>query len=221
MIQSKKFDEAYERFSQIGIIPVVVLNSADDAVPLAKCLVEGGLPAAEVTFRTDAAEESIRRMAEAYPDLLVGAGTVLTKDQVDRAVNAGAKFIVSCGFDPEIVQYCIEKDIPVCPGTASPSEMMGAMRLGLDHVKFFPAELNGGLKMIKAITAALVNLKIMPTGGINADNVREYLSNEKIFCAGGSWMVKKDLMQAGEWDTILGLVKEASAIVRKVRTAAE
>ncbi len=217
MIQSKKFDEAYERFSQIGIIPVVVLNSADDAVPLAKCLVEGGLPAAEVTFRTDAAEESIRRMAEAYPDLLVGAGTVLTKDQADRAVNAGAKFIVSCGFDPEIVQYCIEKDIPVCPGTATPSEMMGAMKLGLDHVKFFPAELNGGLKMIKAITAALVNLKIMPTGGINADNVREYLSNEKIFCAGGSWMVKGDLIKAHDWDTITAKVREAAAIVKEVR----
>ncbi len=202
MIQSKKFDEAYERFSQIGIIPVVVLNSADDAVPLAKCLVEGGLPAAEVTFRTD---------------LLVGAGTVLTKDQVDRAVNAGAKFIVSCGFDPEIVQYCIEKDIPVCPGTATPSEMMGAMKLGLDHVKFFPAELNGGLKMIKAITAALVNLKIMPTGGINADNVREYLSNEKIFCAGGSWMVKGDLIKAHDWDTITAKVREAAAIVKEVR----
>lgn len=217
MIKSAKFDEAFKRFSEIGIIPVVVLNSADDAEPLAKCLMEGGLPAAEVTFRTDAAEESIRRMSKAYPDMLVGAGTVLTKDQVDRAVNAGAKFIVSCGYDPEIVQYCIDKDIPVCPGTATPSEMMGCIRQGLDHVKFFPAELSGGLPMIKAITSALVNLKVMPTGGINAGNVREYLANDKIFCAGGSWMVKGDLIKAHDWDTITAKVKEAAAIVKEVR----
>ena len=180
MANSAKAEAVFKKFEEIGIIPVVVLNDVKDAEPLGKCLVEGGLPAAEVTFRTDAAEESIRIMAEKYPDLLVGAGTVLTIDQVDRAAAAGAKFIVSPGFDPAIVKYCLEKDIPVCPGTQSPSEMIAAMNLGLDHVKFFPAELSGGLKMIKAITAALTSLKVMPTGGISASNVTEYLLRRRL-----------------------------------------
>ncbi len=216
MANSKRAQETFDRFHEIGIIPVVVLNDAKDAIPLGDALMKGGLPAAEVTFRTAAAEESIRQMAKTYPDLLVGAGTVLTRDQADRAIDAGAKFIVSCGYDPDIVQYCLDKDIPVCPGTATPSEMMGCMRQGLDHVKFFPAEPSGGLTMIKAITAALVNLKIMPTGGINASNVVDYLKNEKIFCAGGSWMVKKNLIEAGEFDQIEAKVKEAAQIVRDV-----
>jgi len=216
MANSKRAQETFDRFHEIGIIPVVVLNDAKDAIPLGDALMKGGLPAAEVTFRTAAAEESIRQMAKTYPDLLVGAGTVLTRDQADRAIDAGAKFIVSCGYDPDIVQYCLDKDIPVCPGTATPSEMMGCMRQSLDHVKFFPAEPSGGLTMIKAITAALVNLKIMPTGGINATNVVDYLKNEKIFCAGGSWMVKKNLIEAGEFDQIEAKVREAAQIVRDV-----
>lgn len=216
MANSKRAQETFDRFHEIGIIPVVVLNDAKDAIPLGDALMKGGLPAAEVTFRTAAAEESIRQMAKTYPDLLVGAGTVLTRDQADRAIDAGAKFIVSCGYDPDIVQYCLDKDIPVCPGTATPSEMMGCMRQGLDHVKFFPAEPSGGLTMIKAITAALVNLKIMPTGGINATNVVDYLKNEKIFCAGGSWMVKKNLIEAREFDQIEAKVREAAQIVRDV-----
>lgn len=216
MANSKRAQETFDRFHEIGIIPVVVLNDAKDAIPLGDALMKGGLPAAEVTFRTAAAEESIRQMAKTYPDLLVGAGTVLTRDQADRAIDAGAKFIVSCGYDPDIVQYCLDKDIPVCPGTATPSEMMGCMRQSLDHVKFFPAEPSGGLTMIKAITAALVNLKIMPTGGINATNVVDYLKNEKIFCAGGSWMVKKNLIEAGEFDQIEAKVKEAARIVKDV-----
>ncbi len=217
MANSARTEAVLKRFEEIGIIPVVVLNDAKDAEPLGRALVEGGLPAAEVTFRTDAAEESIRIMAEKFPDMLVGAGTVLTKDQVDRAVNAGAKFIVSPGFDPEIVKYCLEKDIPVCPGTQSPSEMLAAMNLGLDHVKFFPAELSGGLKMIKAVTAALTTLKVMPTGGISEKNVTEYLECDKIFCAGGSWMVKGDMIKAGKFDEIKEMVAEAAQIVKKVR----
>lgn len=212
-----KVQAVMAKFSEVGIIPVVVLNDAKDAEPLGKALMNGGLPAAEVTFRTDAAEESIRIMAEKFPDMLVGAGTVLTIDQVNRAVNAGAKFIVSPGFDPEIVKYCVDNDIPVCPGTATPSEMIAAMNLGLDHVKFFPAELNGGLKKIKAITAALTSLKVMPTGGISADNVVDYLKDPHIFCAGGSWMVKGDMIKAGEWDAIEAKVKEAADIVKAVR----
>ncbi|MBQ2083147.1 MAG: bifunctional 4-hydroxy-2-oxoglutarate aldolase/2-dehydro-3-deoxy-phosphogluconate aldolase, partial [Lachnospiraceae bacterium] len=167
---SVKTDKVFEQFTKVGIIPVVVLNDAKDALPLGKALVEGGLPAAEVTFRTDAAEESIRIMAQNYPDLLVGAGTVLTVDQAKRAVAAGAKFVVAPGFDEEVVQYCLDNDIPVCPGTQTASEMMKALKMGLTKVKFFPAENAGGLKMIKAIGAALTALKFMPTGGINASN---------------------------------------------------
>lgn len=217
MANSKKTEEVFKRFSEIGIIPVVVLEDAADAEPLGRALVNGGLPAAEVTFRTAAAEESIRIMAEKFPDMVVGAGTVLTKENVDKAVNAGARFIVSPGLDPEIVEYCLEKDIPVCPGTQSPSEMIKCIDMGLDHVKFFPAEPSGGLKMIKSITAALTTLKVMPTGGINADNVREYLQDEKIFCAGGSWMVKGNLIKAGEFDVIEQKCREAAEIVKSVR----
>lgn len=218
-MNKEKMEKVMKNFSEVGIIPVVVLNDAKDAEPLGKALMEGGLPAAEVTFRTDAAEESIRILSEKYPDMLVGAGTVLTKDQVDRAVNAGAKFVVSPGFDPEIVKYCLDKDIPVCPGTATASEVLAAANLGLTHVKFFPAENAGGLKMIKAIGAALQSIKFMPTGGINASNVRDYLASEKIFCCGGSWMVKGDLIKAGKFDEIKALVAEAADIVKEVRNS--
>ncbi|MBR4587412.1 MAG: bifunctional 4-hydroxy-2-oxoglutarate aldolase/2-dehydro-3-deoxy-phosphogluconate aldolase [Lachnospiraceae bacterium] len=214
---SVKTDKVFEQFTKVGIIPVVVLNDAKDALPLGKALVEGGLPAAEVTFRTDAAEESIRIMSQNYPDLLVGAGTVLTVDQAKRAVAAGAKFVVAPGFDEEVVQYCLDNDIPVCPGTQTASEMMKALKMGLTKVKFFPAENAGGLKMIKAIGAALTALKFMPTGGINASNVREYLASDKIFCCGGSWMVKGDLIKAGEFEKITALVKEAADIVKECR----
>jgi 2-dehydro-3-deoxyphosphogluconate aldolase/(4S)-4-hydroxy-2-oxoglutarate aldolase len=214
---SAKADAVFQKFEEVGIIPVVVLNDAKDAEPLGKALMQGGLPAAEVTFRTAAAEESIRIMAEKFPDMLVGAGTVLTIDQVDRAVAAGAQFIVAPGLDEEIVKYCLEKDIPVCPGTQTASEMMKAIRLGLTHVKFFPAENAGGLAMIKAIGAALTALRFMPTGGINATNVVEYLKNDKIFCCGGSWMVKGDMIKAGQFDEIEKKVAEAAAIVKANR----
>lgn len=211
-MNSKKTEEVYKRFSEIRIIPVVVINDTKDALPLGKALMEGGLPAAEVTFRTEAAEESIRIMAENYPDMLVGAGTVITKDQVDRAVNAGAKFIVSPGFDPEIVQYCIDKDIPVCPGIQTPSELIQAVKMGLDHVKFFPAENAGGLDMINAVGAAFPGVKFMPTGGINTKNVVDYLKSDRIFCCGGSWMVKGDMIKNGDFGKIKTLVSEAAAI---------
>ena len=206
-----------EDIARYGVVPVVVLNDPAEALPVADALLKGGLPVAEVTFRTAAAKEAIRIMAAERPAMLVGAGTVLTIDQVDRAVAAGAKFIVAPGFDPELVKYCLEKDIPVCPGTATASEITGCVKLGLDHVKFFPAELNGGLKKIKAIGAALVNVKFMPTGGVNATNVVDYLKDDKIFCAGGSWMVKGDLIKAGKFDEIEAKVAEAAEIVKKVR----
>ena len=207
----------FEQFSKIGIIPVVVLDDPKDAASLAKTLCENGLPCAEVTFRTAAAEESIRIMSREFPDMLVGAGTVLTTEQVDRAVNAGAKFIVSPGLNPKVVQYCIDKCIPVTPGTQTPSEMEQALELGLKVVKFFPAEPAGGLNMIKAVAAPYTELKFMPTGGINAKNVRDYLAYSKIIACGGSWMVKKDLIAAGKWDELAALVKEAAEIVKEVR----
>ncbi len=216
-MNSEKTEKLLKKLEETGIIPVVVLNSADKAEALGKALMEGGLPAAEVTFRTDAAEESIRIMSEKFPDMLVGAGTVLTTDQVDRAVAAGAKFIVAPGFDKKIVKYCLKKDIPVCPGVQTPSEVTAAVKLGLDHVKFFPAENAGGLKMINAVGAAFPNLKFMPTGGINADNVSEYLKSPKIFCCGGSWMVKKDMIEAGEFEKITKKAKEAAEIVKSCR----
>ncbi len=212
-----KMKELAEKFQKFGVVPVVVLEDTKDAAPLAKALVEGGLPCAEVTFRTEAAEASIRLMAEQYPEMLIGAGTVLTKEQVDAAVKAGAKFIVSPGFDPEIVDYCLEKEIPVLPGCISPSEVAQAVKRGLNIVKFFPAEAAGGLAMIKAMAAPYTSLKFMPTGGINAKNLEEYLSCDKILCCGGSWMVKGDLVKAGEFDKIREMTKEARQLVDAIR----
>ena len=202
-------NEVLEKIQKIGIVPVVVLNDAKDAAPLAKALCDGGLPCAEVTFRTDAAEESIRIMAEQFPNMLVGAGTVLTTDQVDRAVAAGAKFIVSPGLNPKIVRYCVEKNIPITPGTTNPSDIEQAIECGLEVVKFFPAEPAGGINMIKAMAAPYTNMKFMPTGGINASNLKSYLDFPKIIACGGSWMVKGDLVAAGKFDEIEKLTREA------------
>lgn len=210
-------NELEEKFYETRVVPVVVLEDAEDAVPLAQALVEGGLLSAEVTFRTAAAEESIRRMTEAFPQMLVGAGTVLTKEQVDAAAAAGAKFIVSPGFDPEIVDYCLEKKIPVLPGCISPSEVAQAVKRGLTIVKFFPAEQAGGIAMIKAMAAPYVGLKFMPTGGINAGNLTEYLSCDKILCCGGSWMVKGDLVKAENFGKIRGLSAETRKLVDTIR----
>ncbi len=210
-------NEILEQIHELGIVPVVVLNDAKDAAPLAKALCDGGLPCAEVTFRTAAAEASIRIMTEQFPEMLVGAGTVLTKDQVDRAVSAGAKFIVSPGLNPEIVKYCVDKGILITPGCANPSDVEQALAYGLDVVKFFPAEPAGGLKMIKAMAAPYVGVKFMPTGGINQNNVREYLAYDRILACGGSWMVKGELIDAGEFDKIEELTREAVELVKESR----
>ena len=206
-----------QQFYDYGVVPVVVLENAKDALPLAKALTEGGLPCAEVTFRTDAAEESIRLICREYPDMLVGAGTVLTTGQVDRAVAAGAKFIVSPGFDPEVVDYCLEKDIPVFPGCVTPSEVAQAAKRGMKVVKFFPAEQAGGIAMIKAMAAPYTTMRFMPTGGISAKNLKDYLSFGKIRCCGGSWMVKGDLVKNGEFDKIRELTKEAVELASSIR----
>lgn len=206
-----------EQFYDYAVVPVVVLDDAEDAAPLAEALVKGGLPCAEVTFRTEAAEESIRIMSEKYPEMLVGAGTVLTVEQVDRAVKAGAKFIVSPGFDPEIVDYCMEKNIPVFPGCVTPSEVAAAVKRGLKVVKFFPAEQSGGLAMIKAMAAPYTTVKFMPTGGISAKNLKEYLGFSKILCCGGSWMVKGDMIKNKEFDKITEMTREATELAAAAR----
>lgn len=198
-----------EQISKIGIVPVVKIDNAADALPLAKALCAGGLPCAEVTFRTSAAAEAIKIMTDNFPNMCVGAGTVLNADQVDAAVAAGAKFIVSPGLNPRTVKYCVEKNIPITPGTSSPSDIEQAIELGLDVVKFFPAEQSGGLAKIKAMAAPYVNMKFMPTGGVNAKNLTSYLDFPKIIACGGSWMVNKDMIAAKDWDGITALTKEA------------
>ena len=198
-----------EKVYQIGIIPVIAFNSVDEALPLCKALSDGGLPAAEVTFRTACAEDCIRLIHKEMPDMLLGAGTVLTKDQVDRAMDAGASFIVSPGFDPNVCAYVYEKGGLMMPGTCSAGEMQQAMNLGCEAIKFFPAEANGGVNMLKNIGGALKTAKWMCTGGINAKNVNEYLGYDQIFAVGGTWMCKSDVIKAQQWDKISAMCKEA------------
>lgn len=204
-------NEILKEISRIGIVPVVKIDNAKDAVPLADALIKGGLPCAEVTFRTAAAEEAIALMTKEFPEMLVGAGTVLTTEQVDKAVNAGAKFIVTPGFNETVVKYCVERNIPITPGCPSTSDIEAALALGLDVVKFFPAENLGGINMIKALAAPYVGVKFMPTGGINAKNINSYLDCDKILACGGSWMVKDTLINEGRFDEIEALTKEAVA----------
>ena len=198
-----------QELSKIGIVPVIKIDNAADAVPLAGALIAGGLPCAEVTFRTAAAADAIAAMSAAYPDLLVGAGTVLTTEQVDKAVAAGAKFIVSPGLNPEVVKYCVEREIPIVPGINNPTGIEQALSLGLTTVKFFPAEPSGGVKMIKAMAAPYGNVTFMPTGGVGVDNLKDYLAFPKIIACGGSWMVPADKIAAGDFDGIKALVREA------------
>ena len=192
-----------------GIVPVIKIDDAANAVPLAEALRRGGLNCAEVTFRTAAAEESIRRIKTSCPDLLLGAGTVLSMEQVDKAVSAGAEFIVTPGYNPNVVNYCVERQIPVIPGCMDTNAIEMALEAGLDTVKFFPAEAAGGLNMLKALSGPYVNLKFMPTGGISQLNLREYLAFRKVVACGGSWMVKGDLIKKGRYDEIERLSREA------------
>ena len=198
-----------KELSLIGVVPVIKIDRVEDALPLAKALIDGGLPCAEITFRTAAAKDAIAAISKAYPEMLVGAGTVLTKEQVDDAIEAGSKFIVSPGFNPEIVKYCLEKGCPMIPGISNPSGVEQALSLGLDTVKFFPAEQAGGIAMIKAMSAPYSSVKFMPTGGIGPANLNDYLSFNKIIACGGSWMVKADMINAGDFDGIRALVRGA------------
>lgn len=197
------------KLGQIGIVPVIALDDAKDALPLGRALMAGGIACAEVTFRTAAAEEVIRTLTKELPEMLTGAGTVLTTEQVDRAVAAGAKFIVSPGLNPKVVEYCVNKGIPVTPGCSNPSDIEIALEYGLEVVKFFPAEAAGGIAMIKAMSAPYAGVKFMPTGGINAGNINNYLSFNKVLACGGSWMVDKKLVAAGNFDEITRLSREA------------
>ena len=202
-----------QKFASLGIVPVIKLNDPADAVPLCRALARGGLPVAEITFRTAAAEESIRRVAAELPEVLVGAGTVLTVEQADKAMAAGAKFIVTPGFNPEVVGHCVEKGYPIFPGCPTTSDIEQAIRFGLKVVKFFPAEAMGGLNTIKAVSAPYGDMLFMPTGGVNEDNLNTYLSFPKIVACGGSWMAKSDLIEAGEFDRIEEITRSA---VRKM-----
>lgn len=207
-------EQVIDRIKKFRVIPVVVLEDCESAGPLAKALTEGELPCAEVTFRTPAAAGAIRIMKEEYPDMLVGAGTVLTREQADEAIAAGAEFIVSPGLNPRIVTYCIEKGIPVIPGCANPSDIELALELGLTTVKFFPAEALGGIGMIKAMSAPYTMVQFMPTGGINEKNVRDYLACQNVIACGGSWMVKEGLVKEGKFEEITRLVKETVQLVK-------
>lgn len=206
-----------EQIKQYGIVPVIALEDVRDAKPLAETLCEGGLPIAEVTFRTEAAAEVIHIMSTEFSQMLVGAGTVLHAGQVDTAIQSGAKFLVSPGMNPKTVKHSLDKNTLMIPGCLTPSDIEQAIELGLKAVKFFPAEQGGGLPMIKAMSAPYKDMQFMPSGGINPQNIKEYLSYSKIFACGGSWMVKDELIKAKDYKTILKLTKEAVEMVKNIR----
>ena len=202
-------NETLKKIESIGIVPVIKIQNTDNAVPLARALCAGGIPAAEITFRAAGADIAIKAIRESIPDMVVGAGTVLTIEQADRAIASGAHFIVTPGFNPNVVAHCIKKGVTIVPGCNNPSDMERAIEAGLDVVKFFPAEQSGGVAFLKAVSAPYSSLKFMPTGGVNAKNLNDYLSFNKIAACGGSWMVKSDLIDAGEFDKITALCREA------------
>ena len=206
-----------EAMRRTAVIPVVVLDDAKDAVPTAKALLAGGVDVMEITFRTAAAADSIKAVAENCPEMLVGAGTVVTLDQCKQALECGAKFIVSPGFDPEVVNWCAERNIPITPGCVTPTEIMAAMKLGLNVVKFFPAGVYGGLKAMKALSAPFGGVKFIPTGGVDAKNLKEYLEAPFVHAVGGSWLCPKNEIAAGNFDAVRALCREASEIVKEVR----
>ena len=206
------------RLRQLGIIPVVSLDRVESAVPLAEALLAGGLPCAEITFRTMAAEPAIRAISQSFPEILVGAGTVLSEEQVERAIAAGAKFIVAPGFSRDVVNLCRQRNLPVFPGVCTPTDVMMALEVELTILKFFPADAFGGLKTLKALSAPFPNVEFIPTGGVSAANLEEYLSFGKVLACGGSWMVKSELIAAGNFAEIKRLTEEAVAIRRKARS---
>ena len=212
-------NELSKRISEVGVVPVIKLNHPErDAAPLARALTAGGVPVAEVTFRAAGAAAAIRLMAQECPDMLVGAGTVLTTAQVDEALAAGAKFIVTPGLDPDIVKYCQSKNVPIFPGCTTPTDYHTAYKLGLEVLKFFPAEQSGGLAKIKAMSAPFPMFKVMPTGGISLKNLADYIKSPVICACGGSYMVTADLIDNNKWDEITELCKKSVEIVKEARS---
>lgn len=210
-------EKLIEQMREVGVVPVVKIDDAADAVNLATALRNGGLNSAEITFRTDAAEEAIRLIAEKYPDMLIAAGTVLTPTQADKAMAAGAKVIVSPGLNPTVVKHCVDKGYPVIPGVCTPGEVELGMSYGLKYLKFFPAEAAGGVKMIKAMAAPYTNIRFMPTGGINTSNLADYLNCKAVFCCGGSWMVPSDKIADKKFDEIEKMTAEAVELLKEIR----
>ncbi|MGI2801057.1 bifunctional 4-hydroxy-2-oxoglutarate aldolase/2-dehydro-3-deoxy-phosphogluconate aldolase [Photobacterium damselae] len=202
-----------EQLQALKVIPVIVIDNAQDIIPLGKVLAENGLPAAEITFRSEAAVEAIRLLREAQPDMLIGAGTVLNKQQAMAAKEAGATFIVSPGFNPNTVKACQEIGIDIVPGINNPSTIEAALEMGLTTLKFFPAEASGGVNMVKALLAPYTNVRLMPTGGINPANIKDYLAVPRVLACGGSWMVDKKLIKAAQWDELAKLTRKAVALV--------
>ncbi len=211
--------EMNERISRIGVVPVIKLNHPErDAAELGKALCAGGVPVAEVTFRAAGAEIAIKLMKEANPDMIVGAGTVTNTEQIDKVIEAGGEFIVSPGFDPELVAYAQKKNIPIFPGCTTASEYHQALKFGLELIKFFPAEQSGGLAKIKALSAPFPMFKVMPTGGISLKNLKDYLSCPVIAACGGSYMVTADLIDNNKWDEITELCRKSREIVEEARS---
>ena len=213
-------EDILRKIGDLGVVPVIAIEDAADAPKLGQALLDGGLPCAEITFRTAAAPEAIALMTAACPDVLVGAGTVMTVAQAQRAAEAGAKFVVTPGFDGDVVDWCIEHDMPITPGVVTPTEINMALKKGLNVVKFFPAEASGGVKTLKAIAAPYQGVKFIPTGGISASNLSDYLSLASVHACGGSWMVKKELISAGEFGQISAMAREAVALVQQIREGA-
>lgn len=210
--------EINKRLTEIGVVPVIKLNCPDrDAAALSRALCAGGVPVAEVTFRAAGADTAIRRMKQAVPELLCGAGTVTATEQVDLAMAAGAEFIVTPGFDPEIVAYCKAKNVAIYPGCTTPTDYHAALKFGLEVLKFFPAEQSGGLAKIEAMAAPFPQFKVMPTGGISLKNLKDYLSSPVVCACGGSYMVTAGLIEKGEWDEITRLCKKSVEIVKEAR----
>jgi len=206
--------DVFEKIKEFKIIPVAIINNVNDAIPLGKALIEAGLPVIEVTFRTEAAAESIKKLTKELPNLFVGAGTVLKVDQVKKAVEAGAQFIVTPGFNPKVVDYCVEQNIPIIPGVNTPTMVEWALDRGVKVVKFFPADLSGGPKMLRTLAGPYPDMRFLPTGGINNDTLNKYLELPNVIACGGSWIVREDLISEGKFGEIKKLTKAALSLIK-------
>ena len=207
--------DIYEKIKGFKIIPVAVINNLKDAIPLGKALIEAGLPVLEITFRTKAAAEAIQKVSKELPEIYIGAGTVLNIEQVKKAIKAGSKFIVSPGFNPKVVDYCVENNIMIIPGLNTPTMIEWALERGITFVKFFPADLSGGPKMLKILSGPYPQMRFLPTGGVNSNSMLDYLKLPNVLVVGGSWIVKKDLISTGKFDEITKLTKEALSIIEQ------